>query len=242
MLFINFKYMNLQNSNTYVQIARSGQQAYFCYNSVKELYKIIKKGKFYDYDAPIPPNMKSLFLHQSIFELLDFIYAYVNNHDSTSLSHHALAFSVCRWFPECNKLSDGILISLGLTNQFTALGFNLYKIMKILIAIPTYNEFGNIDPLLEAINKENLNINYETNREDIKKGIVKTGLLVRLVLPLIQLYNELAWIRWTIRKLNIIPKKYVNGVSYIIIVVLMIVYIKYCSKYMNEIDKQIEEK
>ena len=239
--------MNLQNSNTYVQIARSGQQAYFCYNSVKELYKIIKKGKFYDYDAPIPPNMKSLFLHQSIFELLDFIYAYVNNHDSTSLSHHALAFSVCRWFPECNKLSDGILISLGLTNQFTALGFNLYKIMKgtniknksflnrinlwvTLICQTCYRV-----PIIIVI------IHYAV-KHAMKKGIVKTGLLVRLVLPLIQLYNELAWIRWTIRKLNIIPKKYVNGVSYIIIVVLMIVYIKYCAKYMNEIDKQITEK
>ena len=48
--------------------------------------------------------------------------------------------------------------------------------MKILIAIPTYNEFGNIDPLLEAINKENLNTDIlfiDDNSQDKTQEAIK---------------------------------------------------------------------
>ena len=48
--------------------------------------------------------------------------------------------------------------------------------MKILIAIPTYNEFGNIDPLLEAINKENLNADIlfiDDNSQDKTQDAIK---------------------------------------------------------------------
>ena len=48
--------------------------------------------------------------------------------------------------------------------------------MKILIAIPTYNEFGNIDPLLEAINKENLNTDIlfiDDNSQDKTQDAIK---------------------------------------------------------------------
>ena len=48
--------------------------------------------------------------------------------------------------------------------------------MKILIAIPTYNEFGNIDPLLEAINKEKLNADIlfiDDNSQDKTQDAIK---------------------------------------------------------------------
>jgi len=48
--------------------------------------------------------------------------------------------------------------------------------MKILIAIPTYNEFGNIDPLIESINKENLNSDIlfiDDNSKDNTQDAIK---------------------------------------------------------------------
>ncbi len=48
--------------------------------------------------------------------------------------------------------------------------------MKNLIAIPTYNEFGNIDSLIEAINKENLNTDIlfiDDNSQDKTQDAIK---------------------------------------------------------------------
>ena len=219
---------------TIIELIRSGFHITLCSNSIKELLTLWNNGTFLSYQNKLTENMIYNFKVQTYFDIGDFLYAYwCNKNDWTTLGHHALIIFLCQYYGQTGNLSEGIMIFGAMSNQFSAVGFDLCKILTL------YKENEYVNKLLKILSSGVL-VTQLFYRIPIIFCIITYGLkyakdtnsrtnfysiIVKFIFCFLQLYNEYAWIKWTLKKSGIYKNKFTRRKSLFILSLMFSYYL-----------------
>ena len=207
-----------------VEVSRSLFQIYAAYRCIKIIKKLKKEDGLYDYDEEVSDDMKNLLQKQGYFEIFDLLNELrKSNPDWTSILHHMAGIGMCQGSLKHPLADRGKVICaiFVFANQFGAVGFNLYKLTKMLRGnkemtkiVLILSLFGQIFyrfPIMIWIAV------YQFLRIR-KTGITPLDPLVMIPCSSIGLFLDYQWIKWSLNKLDFKDKKHCNSAMFVSIV------------------------
>eukprot|EP00486_Rosalina_sp_Unknown_P002979 CAMPEP_0201568472 /NCGR_PEP_ID=MMETSP0190_2-20130828/9573_1 /ASSEMBLY_ACC=CAM_ASM_000263 /TAXON_ID=37353 /ORGANISM="Rosalina sp." /LENGTH=281 /DNA_ID=CAMNT_0047989637 /DNA_START=35 /DNA_END=877 /DNA_ORIENTATION=- len=118
-----------------VEVLRTVFQFYSAYRGVNILRKLKRDNDLFDIKKEATNDMKDILWKQTYFDIFDLLYELnKSNKDPTSLIHHTMTITMCQFALKHPNADKGtiILIICAIANQFGALGFNIYKLLKLM--------------------------------------------------------------------------------------------------------------
>lgn len=220
--------MNKITRTTVVEVSRSAFQCYAAYRAVKIIWKL-PGNEMFDLQNKASDDMKDLLWKQTYFDIFDALYELnKGNYDWTSLLHHFTVITMCQFslhHPNADK-GSALSIIMAIANQFSGVGFNLYKlatvhktrsatkkaVIKFLLFLQVFYRF----PLLCWIAMYQFLMIKQ-------RGIKPQVDAFMITINSIGIFLDYDWIKWSLKKLHLNKQKHTNSAMIISIVFACIV-------------------